>query len=142
MTTSIGDVARDTVVTARPDTSAADLARVMHEESVGSVVVEADRRPVGIVTDRDLSVRLLPDATDPREAYARDLMTGDPYTIERNAGVFATTRLMQERSIRRVPVVDGAGELVGIVTMDDLHRYLISELSNLSSVVAAESPPY
>ena len=77
---------------------------------------------------------------DPADVRARDVMTPDPVTADRDLGVFELTRLMVEHSTRRVPVVDG-DELYGIVTLDDLARLFAEEQWNLASVIEAESPP-
>lgn len=133
---------REDVVTARPDTSAQTLAETMRDENVGSVVIEDDhRRPVGIVTDRDLAVRVLAHGSDPTKILARDVMTEDPVTADVEDGVLEATATMRDNDARRLPIVNGE-ELVGILTLDDLQRLLVDEQRNLAAVVESESPPY
>lgn len=136
------DVARTGVMTASPDQTAGNLATVMREEDVGSVVVEEDGEPTGIVTDRDLVVDVLEPRRDPTAVTAEALMTEPPVTIQSTMGVFEATAAMSKHAVRRLPVVDGDGQTAGIVTLDDVVVLLAGELDHLADVIAAESPPY
>jgi CBS domain-containing protein len=129
-------------MTAQRDQSAGNLATVMKEENVGSVIIEEDDRPVGIVTDRDLVVEVLEPRADPTTMTAADVMTETPVTVDADAGVFEAIRQMHEHSVRRMPVTDADGNLAGIVTLDDLLILLSDELDNLAGVIETESPPY
>ncbi|WP_158059086.1 CBS domain-containing protein [Halorussus halophilus] len=139
---TVQDVARTGVVTAREDQSAGNLATVMKEEEVGSVVIEADGKPVGIVTDRDLTLEVLEPRRDPTETTAEEVMTETPTTVNSDDGVLDATATMYEKGVRRLPVVDSDGALTGIVTLDDLLVLLTDELDDLVGVIEAESPPY
>jgi CBS domain-containing protein len=136
------DVARTGVMTASRDQSAGNLATVMQEETVGSVIIEADDRPVGIVTDRDLVLEVLEPRREASEVTAEEIMTETPVTVRDDAGVFDAIRQMHEESVRRMPVVDGDGLLAGIVTLDDLVVMLSDEMDTLAGIIEAESPPY
>jgi CBS domain-containing protein len=138
----VTDIARTGVMTATRDQSAGNLATVMKTENVGSVVIESDGRPVGIVTDRDLVLDVLEPRRDAREVTAGDVMTETPTTLAHDAGIMEATRTMQEASVRRMPVVDDDGTLAGIVTLDDLVVLLTDELEHIAAVIEAESPPY
>ncbi|WP_132061251.1 CBS domain-containing protein [Halorussus amylolyticus] len=136
------DVARTGVMTAPSDQTAGNLATVMREEGVGSVIIEADDEPVGIVTDRDLVLQVLEPREDPTGVTAEDVMTETLVTVQGDDGVFEATATMFENNVRRLPVVDEDGSLAGIVTMDDLLVLLSTEMEHLTGVVEAESPPY
>jgi CBS domain-containing protein len=110
----------------------------MRNEGVGSVVVVDDGTPVGIVTDRDVALRA---ASSPEGRVASQVMTPDPVVVDAGAGVFELTELMEDAGVRRVPVTED-GDLVGILTLDDLVWLLVDELDNLTDVIEAESPPY
>jgi CBS domain-containing protein len=138
---TVADIARTDVVTAPVEMTAAELADRMRESSVGSVVVLEDGDPVGLVTDRDIAVRVVAEERSPTEVTAREIMTGDLVTVSPETGVFQVTELLARENVRRLPVVDD-GELVGIVALDDLMVLLSGELENLAGVVAAEAPPY
>jgi len=125
------------VVTARPDESLASIARSMEQHNVGAVVVVVNGRPHGVVTDRDLALQLGAHSVSPRTPVATVMST--PAKIVRfDAGVFDTTRTLMESGVRRLPVVDDDGWLVGMVTLDDLLRVLSRELSHLAEGIKSE----
>jgi CBS domain-containing protein len=136
---SVQDIARSQVVTAEPDKPAEAIARQLKENKVGSVVVTEDETPVGVVTDRDLVTRVVANLGAASGLTAGDIMTPEVVTIEADEAILALTELMRRKAIRRVPVV-ADGELTGIVTLDDVQRLLVGELSNLAQVVEKESP--
>ena len=138
---TVRDLMREDVVTATRETTAADMARALAADNVGSVVVVDGDTPVGIVTDRDIAVRVVAEETDPSTVTAGDVMTADPTTVDVTTGVMDLSRAMCSAGVRRTPIVED-GALVGIVTLDDLTRLLVGELGNLAGVVAGESPPY
>jgi CBS domain-containing protein len=139
---TVSDLMREDVVTASPDTPTDELAQQMRDENVGSVVIEDDGRPTGIVTDRDLTIGPFAAGDDPGSRTAQDVMTADPATVTADTGVMELCNRLCEASVRRMPVVDGSGELAGIVTLDDLNVLLAREQQNLADVIEAESPPY
>lgn len=138
---TVEELMREEVVTATPETPVSEVATDLREADVGSVVVVDGNRPVGIVTDRDIAVRIAADNLDPTQMTAADMMTEDPTTVAIDTGVMDLCTTMCEAGVRRMPVVDG-DELAGIITLDDLTVLLVAELSNLSGVIQAESPPY
>ena len=137
----IDDLARSDVVTADPDTPVTDLAATMDDENVGSVVITNGDTPVGIVTDRDLTVRVLGDGADPSEQTAADVMTEDPHTLDRKAGFYEAATMMRDNGIRRVPTCEGDA-LVGIITADDLTELLADEEQRVAEVIRAHRPEY
>ncbi len=137
----IEDLARSDVVTGEPDTPVADLAAKMAEKNVGSIVITDDGSPVGIVTDRDLAVRVLAEGRDPSEQTAKNVMTEDLRTIDPKAGFYEATNLLADHGIRRLPVSDG-DTLEGIVTADDLSELLADEQRQFAEVVRAQRPEY
>jgi signal-transduction protein with cAMP-binding, CBS, and nucleotidyltransferase domain len=137
----IEDLARSDVVTADPDTPVTDLAATMDEENVGSVVITSGDTPVGIVTDRDLAVRVLGRNVDPDEQVAEDVMTGDLCTADRTAGFYEAASLMAENGIRRLPICEG-DSLVGIITGDDLNELLADEQQHFAEIIRAQRPAY
>jgi len=138
----IRDLARQDVVAVTPDAGATRIASLMEERAVGSAVVVEDDRPVGLVTDRDLTIEVLSRGTDPDDVTAADVMTEDPFTAHEDEGIYEVLSGASEVGVRRVPVVDDAGDLAGIVTLDDFVVLLAGELDSVSTIVEAESPPY
>lgn len=115
----IREVMTESVVTASPEHSVREVAELMRERNVGSVVlVDPQGRPVGFVTDRDLAISVLADARDASEPAgghaSSPVVTGEP-----GMGVESAAELMVAHGIRRLPVLDD-GRLTGIITLDDL----------------------
>jgi signal-transduction protein with cAMP-binding, CBS, and nucleotidyltransferase domain len=138
----IQDLARDDVVSASPQTPVADVARTLRDRDVGSIVITAEDRPVGIVTDRDLTTRVLAAGVAPDGQAAEDVMSTDLCVVESGAGFYEAARVMSENGVRRLPVCGDDGELEGIITVDDLNELLADEHQQLSKVVRAQRPPY
>ncbi|MFD1562287.1 CBS domain-containing protein [Haloarchaeobius amylolyticus] len=137
----IDNLARSDVVTASTDEAVHELAATMQDENVGCIVI-ADDGPVGVVTDRDLTMQVLADQADPDEMVAEDVMSDDLHTIEHDAGFYEATELMSEHGIRRLPVTGADGALEGIITADDLNELLADEQQELAEVIRAQRPPY
>ncbi len=138
----IQNLARDDVVDESPDTSVSELAQRMRDENVGSVVITNDNSPVGIVTDRDLTTRVLAEETDPADQTAEDIMSTDLCEVGQNAGFYEAAQVMSENGVRRLPVCTEDDELAGIITADDLTELLADEQQQLASVIRAQRPSY
>jgi CBS domain-containing protein len=133
----LNDLFTRDVVTAGPDEALAGVARRMQDHNVGTVVIVEDARPVGIITDRDLALALGARGLSP-QAPAREVMTRHVLAVPEDTGVFTATRFIQESNVRRLPVVDREDRLVGLVSLDDLLRWLARELSNLAEGIGPE----
>jgi len=114
----IREVMTASVVTADPATPVREVAALMRERNVGSVVLVRDGRPAGIVTDRDLALGVLADGRS-AEDHAIDHASQPVVTGAPGMDVAAACDLLVEHGIRRLPIVDG-DRLTGIVTLDDL----------------------
>ncbi len=116
---TIREVMTGSVVVAAPDATVREVAELMRERNVGSVVlVDEASSPVGLLTDRDLAVGVLADGRDPGDR-AGDHASHPVVTIDPAAELEAAAELMVRHGIRRLPVLDGT-RLTGIVTLDDL----------------------
>lgn len=129
-----GDIAEIDVVTAERDDPLTSIVERMADEDVGTVVITEDDRPTGIVTDRMIALALA-EHPDVSELTAGDVMTGDPVTVTDEMTVFEVVQTLGDSGIRRVPIVDDDGQLVGIVSIDDVLVLLATELDQLSEVV-------
>jgi CBS domain-containing protein len=114
----IRDVMTESVVTATAASSVREVAELMRERNVGSVVLVERGRPVGFVTDRDLTVSVLADGRETSD-HAEDHASTPVVTAAPDMGVEEAAELMVSHGIRRLPVLDGA-RLTGIVTLDDI----------------------
>jgi len=103
-----------------PATPISEAARKMREDDVGALPVEADDRLVGMVTDRDIVIRVVGNGGDPASATVRDAMSDDVYYVFDDEDPVAVARNMGELQVRRMPVVNRDKRLVGIVSLGDL----------------------
>ncbi len=129
-------IMRTEVATVDRDHTALKAARLMREKEVGSVVVVDEQgRPVGVLTDRDLAVKLFADGKTP-ETPVDEIMSHPVYAVSRDALVFDALREMARRHVHRMPVIDGKSkELVGVVTAEDALMLLTTELANIAEVM-------
>jgi CBS domain-containing protein len=118
-------------VVAQLSETALDVARRMRDFHVGCVVVTSGSTPVGIITDRDLALRVVAEGRDPLRTLVSEIVTYDATTLPRTAGIETAVRTMRERGVRRLPIVTEEGKLTGIVTADDLTILLTQELADL-----------
>jgi signal-transduction protein with cAMP-binding, CBS, and nucleotidyltransferase domain len=135
----ISEICTHDVVTCARGAGVQELAQLMRDRHVGDVVVVDQGGegtvPVGIVTDRDLVVRVLAKGLDIGAVTAGDLM-GEPLTTASDSeGIYDAIWHMRTRGIRRLPVVDARGMLLGVVTMDDIAAHLAAELADMVSIV-------
>lgn len=128
---------RPRMVVLKPDSSALDAARAIEQNRIGAVVVQDKGRVAGIVTDRDLAVRALGRGLDPRSTRIAEVMTPSPVTLVPTDAVADAIRLMQERNVRRIPLVEDA-RVVGMVTLDDLLLDEAAPLEELAAIVQAQ----
>jgi len=135
---SIQNILRRPVKMLPPETSCAEAARLMRDDGIGCVVVAEEGRPAGIVTDRDLVVRVMAAGEDADRVALRDVMSGEPVFLGESRSLDVLIRTMRERGVRRIPVVDEDGELEGIVTLDDLLVLFAEQLAGLVDTVREE----
>ncbi len=138
----IQDLAREAVVSASPETPVPELAQQMRDENVGSIVITNGDSPTGIVTDRDLTTRLLAEEAASADQTAADVMSADLCAVGPDAGFYEAAEVMSENGVRRLPVCNENDELVGIITADDLTELLADEQQHLASVIQAQRPSY
>ena len=119
-------VHKEAVIT--PEKSITESARQMRVEHVGSlVVVDQDGKPIGMLTDRDITIEGVARGVDVDQTTVRDLMTAPVVTATESEGMVTALARMREFGIRRLPIIDSEGKLVGVVTNSNL----IKELSEL-----------
>jgi CBS domain-containing protein len=129
------------VMTGAPQTinangTLAEAARMMRDNGIGDVIVTEGERPVGIVTDRDIAVKVVADGKDPAAARVRDV-TGNLVTVAPTDSVSEAMRRMRDKDIRRLPVVESE-RVIGVVSLGDL-----SVLPEAGAVLAdvSSAPP-
>jgi len=139
---SISEVCNREVVVAERFLSVVETAELMRQQHVGDIVVvesqEGRRRPVGIVTDRDIVVEVVAAGLSPDLLTAGDIMGQELAMVGENEGVFETIHYMRSKGVRRMPVVDKEGWLLGIITLDDLMELLAEEMGELAKLISVE----
>lgn len=139
---TIGTVCNREVITVQRDATVLHAAKLMRQYHVGDVVVIENHKnkamPVGIVTDRDIVIELVATELDCKVITVGDIVINKLITIKESAGVLEAIQLMASKGVRRLPVIDSGGSLIGIVTLDDMLLLLAREFGALSKLVARE----
>lgn len=137
---SIGAYCRRNPVTISKRASVREAAQQMAKEEVGCLFVVEREHPIGVLTDRDIALRVLPRALDPDALVVEDLMHAPVVTIPEDAPVAQAGRVMRANALRRLAVVDRKGKLVGVVAADDVLGLVGRELADLAAAVAVQAP--
>jgi CBS domain-containing protein len=124
-----------------PEETAMTAARRMGARNVGSlVVVDSERRPIGMLTDRDLAIQVVGHGLDPAEVRVMELMSAPPVELSESASVEAVLEVMRERGIRRIVIVGADRALAGVVSLDDVLTHLAEIARNVADVLEKSSP--
>jgi len=124
------------VVTVQEKENVQEVARKMEKMNVGTVIViDSKSAPIGILTDRDIVVKVVSSGKDPKTTVMKDIMNPHVATLREDEGLMNATRIMAEHGVRRLPVVNGKGMLAGILSMDDILMVLEREFNNLSKTI-------
>jgi CBS domain-containing protein len=139
---SLESLCRREIICVRTSDKVIDATRLMEEKNVGSVVVVSEDKPVGIMTDRDVMIRLVNKGRDPEKTSIRDVMSVEIITLKQNTGLYDALEQIKESksSVRRFPIVDENGSIKGIITLDDVVYLLGKEMSDVSSIIETERP--
>lgn len=139
---SIGDICNREVIIAYKQENLEKAVRLMREYHVGDVIVveerDGGRVPVGILTDRDILISVIGEDIEPRDISIEDVMSFELLTGHVDDSLLESLARMRQKGVRRLPVVDGRGELVGILTMDDIIDVLAEEIADLAGLIRNE----
>ena len=132
---------REVLIAQKYDTLV-EAAKLMREYQVGSIVVVEEqnglRYPVGLITDRDLVIEVIAKEVDINSVTLGDVMYRDIILGKENDDVNETIKIMRQKGIRRLPVVDDNGALVGIVTLDDLIDLIAEQLKDIAALIGKQ----
>jgi len=109
-----------------PDTKLRDVARLMVDQDCGEIPVvdsKSSKKPVGVVTDRDITTRVVAAGKNPADLKARDCMSTPVVSITPETDVESCCQVLEQNQVRRVPVVDQRGQLCGIVSQADIAKH-------------------
>jgi CBS domain-containing protein len=138
---SVGRICVREIDTATLDEPVSAAAERMHQRAVGTlVVVSADHEPIGILTDRDITARVVAKGRSPMETPVGDVMTPCPKTVVEETPIETALAVMRRGRFRRVPVVDQNNTLVGLVTLDDILMLLSEEFMEVGKLLEGETP--
>lgn len=139
---SIKDLCNRELVTIGRDDTIFKAAELMRQNHVGDVLVVEKKNDttiaLGIVTDRDVVVEIVAPGLDPKVITVGDIMLPHLACIEEDRGIFDAIKLMTSKGIRRLPVVDNNGSLIGILTLDDLLLMLAKEFFSIAMLLSNE----
>jgi len=134
---SLERICSKTVVTISPNATVLEAAKLMQSKHIGCLVVIDESRPIGILTDRDIVLKVVAGGQKP-ETTVKKIMTANPTMVNVNYDLLDAVRLMHNRGVRRLPIVDEHRHLLGIITMDDLLTTFSTEVANLAGAVQKE----
>jgi CBS domain-containing protein len=139
---TVGEICSRDLVTVRKQEPLATAARLMFENHVGCIVVVDDHGgdvfPAGIVTDRDVAHACARRTGDFEQLRVVDAMTKEPVIVRDDEPLASAIERMEARGVRRAPVLDRHGTLVGLLTMDDVLPYLTEQLRRVGRLVATQ----
>ena len=124
------------VVTASAETTIAKAAQLMRARNVGALVVAKNGKAKGLLTDRDIAVDVVAKGKDPATVRVGQVMRRPPTVIRENQGILDATKLLGAKGVRRLPVVNKGGKLVGILALDDVLMLLGSEMGNVATALS------
>lgn len=137
---SLGHICRKDVVTVKPGTTVSEVARIMEDKNIGSVIVSGGS-DFGIVTDRDIALRVVNRCLDPARTPVDEIMTQNlVLTLREDMGLLEALEQIRKSAVRRFPVLDMEGNLTGIITLDDIIKLLGREIADVASVIDNEGP--
>ena len=131
---SVKEIMSKDVKVVRPDTTAQEIVATMNKFDIGAIIVVQGERPVGIITERDILMRLVEQCLAPGVLTAQQIMTSPLVTVSESATIEEAARLMAKKKIKTLPVMDNH-KLSGIVTFTDIVFKVPALLSLLEELV-------
>lgn len=137
---SLHHFCRKPVIKIAPATNIIEACQLLEKNNVGCLIVEQEGKLSGIVTDRDIALRITGAKREPQTTLVKEIMTPDPIRISVDKDLHHLTALMHAYHVRRVPIVNGFDTTVGIVTLDDLIAQLGDTMAEIGKAIAEEFP--
>lgn len=139
---SAGEYCNRDVVVVEKSESVRSAIKLMREHHVGDVVVvemlENASRPVGILTDRDIVIEILAKDVDPDSVNVGDVMACQLVTTSEDTKLIDAIKLMRQKGVRRLPVINARQELQGILSVDDILELVVEQLSDVAGIISRE----
>lgn len=138
----VSSVCNHNVATIDADADITEAAKRMRETHVGDLVVTEYREgrevPIGVITDRDIVVEVVAKAVDADQVKVGDAMSREIVAVHDDNGIDYALQEMQRAGVRRVPVVDVGGKLIGVLSMDDVVDHLAAQLTHIAGAIRTE----
>lgn len=130
------------VASCKREATVAEAARLMRQCHTGDLIVvdetDGSREPVGIITDRDIVVQVIAQGRDPNRTAVADVMAAPLVVAGISEDPDIAIERMRSHGVRRLPIINDAGEVAGILTLDDFQRYVADQSAALAAVVSKE----
>lgn len=140
---AVGSICTRRVITVDAGIDVAAAAQVMRENKIGYLIVtdrgSGNRAPAGVVTDRDIVVKVVAKDVDAHALTVGDVMSREPLVATEDDGISETLHRMRKLGVRRIPVVDARSQVAGVLSIDDVIDHLVSQLSDVAK--AAHNEP-
>jgi CBS domain-containing protein len=133
----ISEICRSDVVSIDQNASAAEAAKIMKRSRIGSLIAieEGSNKPIGIITDRDIVLKVIAEGKDPSSVKIAEFMSKNLYMENQDTDIAEVISMMKEKGIRRVPIIDDESRLCGIVSLDDLCLMVDKEQDNIADII-------
>jgi CBS domain-containing protein len=128
------------VVTVTKDTSVMEAAKIMLDKNIGSVIVVEDHKPVGIVTERDISYRVVAKDKRPSRVKIGEIMSSPLITVKQNTTLTEASKIMAKHNLRRLPVIE-SNKLIGIITNKDIVAIAPEQIEILKELSRMKEEP-
>ena len=141
---SLGKIYSNAVISISENGTIHECAKLMKEKHVGTVLVlseQGDKKPLGIITDRDIVVKIVSKKNDLSNIKVTEVMSTDLLLLPKQQGIKEAIEAMKSKGVRRVPILDDDKKVCGIVSVDDLIMLLVNELSSLSGLIKDQLSP-
>lgn len=139
---NVGEICNRVVATIDAGQSGLQAAELMRQLHIGTLVVTGSQdgggAPVGILTDRDLVVEVMAKSVDPASVTVGDIMSTELLLAEEEDDISDTLEAMREEGVRRVPVLDEDGALIGVLALDDVLRLYARDIGTMAGIVGAQ----
>jgi CBS domain-containing protein len=137
---NVGSICSRRIVTASPQLDIQAAAELMRQEHVGFLVVVPEQPrgpqpPLGVLTDRDIAIAVVAKRADPALLKVGDVMSIQPVVTGESDSVDVALKTMRRAGVRRMPVVNGRGEVVGVLSLDDVLEFVAREMDSISGAV-------
>jgi CBS domain-containing protein len=136
---NVGALIRRKPETLPPSATCAEAACLMRDARVGSVVIAEQGRPLGMLTDRDLVLRVVAEGKRPEKISVGEVMTERPIFVADSCDLVAALQLMSDLAVRRVPIIDDKRTVIGVVSLDDVILALAKNLGAVAELIRKET---